>query len=90
MRKRVLIKVSGRVQGVFFRASAQAEAVRLGVAGWIKNDSEGAVRICAEGEEKTLQKFIAWCYNGSRFAEVEDINTQWREATGEFTDFTIR
>lgn len=64
MLKIVSIKVSGRVQGVFFRASTQQEAQKLGLKGWCMNLADGSVEIFAEGEGADLDQFTKWCYFG--------------------------
>ncbi|HEX9445657.1 MAG TPA: acylphosphatase, partial [Candidatus Binatia bacterium] len=66
---RVRAQIEGRVQGVFFRASAEAEANRLGVKGWVRNRPEGSVELVAEGERENLDDLIAWCRRGPRHAE---------------------
>ena len=64
--KQVHMVVHGQVQGVFFRASAQREARRLGLAGWVKNRGDGAVEILAEGEEDQVKDLLVchWCNAG--------------------------
>jgi acylphosphatase len=64
MRKRVGLKIYGKVQGVFFRDSSQRKAKELDLSGWIKNEPDGTVRITAEGEEKDLKELIEWCRAG--------------------------
>jgi acylphosphatase len=86
---RVRLLIEGRVQGVFFRASAQAEARRLGLTGWVRNRPDGAVEIVAEGERKKLHDLIAWCRHGPRGAEVENVRIGWEEFSGEFSAFRI-
>ena len=86
---RVRLLIEGRVQGVFFRASAQAEASRLGLTGWVRNRPDGGVEIVAEGERKKLDDWIAWCRYGPRGAEVENVRIEREEFGGEFTAFRI-
>lgn len=86
---RVHLLIEGRVQGVFFRASAQAEAGRLGLTGWVRNRPDGAVEIVAEGERKKLDDLIAWSRHGPRGAEVENVRIEWGEFSGEFSAFRI-
>jgi len=86
---RVHLLIEGRVQGVFFRASAQAEASRLGLTGWVRNRPDGAVEIVAEGERKKLDDLIAWCRHGPRGAEVENVRIEWKKFSGEFSAFRI-
>ncbi len=88
-RRRVNIKVTGQVQGVFFRYSTKAEAERLGLTGFVRNEPDGSVKIVAEGEEEALQKLVEWCRKGTEYSKVEKVDIMWQEATGEFTDFAI-
>lgn len=90
MAKQLQCTVRGRVQGVFFRASAQREARRLGVAGWVKNLPDGSVEILAEGEDEPLREFLAWMQRGPSSARVDRVDTKWRSFTGEYTDFRIQ
>jgi acylphosphatase len=64
------IRVTGRVQGVFYRASARAEAERLGLDGFVRNEPDGSVYAEAEGEKETLERFVEWCRRGPPQAEV--------------------
>lgn len=61
MVEHVKIKISGKVQGVFFRASAKEQADALGVVGFAQNQPDGSLYIEAEGEEEALDKFVNWC-----------------------------
>jgi len=70
---RIHLFVSGRVQGVGFRASARRRAGELGVGGWIKNLPDGRVEAVAEGPERSVEKMVRWCRRGPRRAEVENI-----------------
>ncbi len=83
------IVVSGKVQGVFFRASAQEEAQRLNLRGWVKNEADGSVHIEAEGEPKALQQLVDWCHQGPRFAEVTEVSTK-PGTVMHYTDFTVQ
>jgi acylphosphatase len=68
--KRLLIRVSGKVQGVFFRASAKDEADRLGITGIVRNEPDGSVFIDAEGQPEALTLFTHWCRQGPPRARV--------------------
>jgi acylphosphatase len=81
--------VRGRVQGVFFRASIQREARRLGLTGWVKNRPDGAVEVIAEGEEDQVKDFLGWAQHGPSTARVDKVDTRWRGYTGEFANFVI-
>jgi acylphosphatase len=87
--KQVHVIVRGRVQGVFFRASTQREARRLGLTGWVKNRGDGAVEVCAEGEETSLRQLCMWAEKGPTAARVEDVQVRWRAYGGEYADFRI-
>ena len=64
MAKHYNIKVSGRVQGVFFRVSTQREASRLGLAGFVRNEPDGSVYIEVEGEQDVIDKLLTWLRKG--------------------------
>jgi acylphosphatase len=87
--KRIHLVIRGRVQGVYFRASAAREAKRLGLTGWVKNRPDNAVELVAEGEEDQVKDFLAWAQHGPSTARVDKIETRWRSYTGEFASFTI-
>lgn len=87
--KRIHLLVRGRVQGVYFRATAQREARQHGLSGWVKNRTDGSVEIVAEGEEDDVKDFLTWAQTGPSTARVDDVDVRWRSYTGEFTDFRI-
>jgi acylphosphatase len=87
--KQVQLLVRGRVQGVYFRASAQREARRLGLTGWVKNRADGSVEIVAEGEEVAIRELYGWAQKGPSAARVDRVETRWRSYSGEFPDFRI-
>ena len=66
----VQLNIYGEVQGVFFRATAQSVAQRLGITGWIKNTNEGFVQALAVGDENALHQFIEWCHQGPEKSKV--------------------
>ena len=88
--KQVYLMVRGRVQGVFFRASTQREARRLGLTGWVRNHDAGHVEIVAEGEEEEIKELIAWANRGPSAARVERVDVRWRSFAGDFSDFRIQ
>jgi acylphosphatase len=87
--KQVQLVVRGRVQGVYFRASTQREAKRLGLTGWVKNRPDGNVDILAEGEEEGLKDLIAWANKGPSASRVERVDVRWRGFSGDYPDFRI-
>jgi acylphosphatase len=71
------VTVHGRVQGVFFRDSAQDEAERLGVAGWVRNRDDGAVEGWFEGDEDAVKALIDWCHaGGPPRASVQEVDAE--------------
>jgi acylphosphatase len=87
--KRIQVVVHGRVQGVFFRATAQREARQNGLTGWVKNRRDGSVEMVVEGEEDAVKDFLNWAQGGPSTARVDKVDTKWRSYTGEFSDFRI-
>lgn len=83
------IVVSGKVQGVFFRASTQEEAQRLNLRGWVKNEADGSVRIEVEGKSQALRQFIQWCHRGPQLAHVTNVRAE-PGAARNYTDFIVK
>ena len=79
----------GKVQGVWYRASTQEQALNLGLCGWVKNCSDGSVEIHAEGEKDILEQFIDWCRKGPPAAQVSTLDIEWVDSQG-LTDFEIQ
>ncbi len=86
-KKAARLIVRGKVQGVWFRASTEKEANRLGVTGWVRNCPDRTVEIFAEGPE--LREFIHWCRQGPPLAEVETVDVEWTHPE-DFDSFEIR
>src|SRR2546430_17233830 len=86
-RVRADVVVSGRVQGVFFRASAQQEALALGLTGEISNLPDGAVEAVVEGERRAVDAFVAWCKRGPSAARVERVRVKMGNPRDEFRAF---
>jgi acylphosphatase len=87
---RLHLIVRGRVQGVFFRATAQEEAERLGLVGWVRNRLDGAVEIVAEGDASALARLRSWAHDGPSGAYVESVEEIVETVTGEFHRFHVR
>jgi acylphosphatase len=66
--------VSGRVQGVFYRAACKTEADRLGVSGWARNLDDGRVEVVAEGEPAAVEALARWCRTGPSHARVTAVS----------------
>ncbi len=89
MSGRVHILVSGLVQGVCFRAATRERANALGLAGFVRNLSDGRVEIVAEGPRAALQALAAWARRGPPGSRVEAAATKWDKPTGEYSSFAI-
>ena len=87
---RARVVVSGRVQGVFFRASTQDAALEIGVNGWVRNLPDGRVEALFEGEREKVEKVIQWCGQGPQFSSVTNVEVSWEEYKGDLQDFIIR
>ena len=81
--------VSGRVQGVGFRYSAQRFAQRMGIKGWVRNDIDGTVTVHCEGPEEKVMKYVAWLRKGPAGAIVRDFRVREVEYQGIYPAFTI-
>jgi len=88
--KRISAIVSGRVQGVYYRASTETEARRLGVTGWVRNLSNGDVEFEAEGPEDIIDALIKWAYQGPEMAKVRNIQIKTMPISNENRLFFIR
>lgn len=87
--QQIHLKITGYVQGVFFRAETQNEARTLGLTGWVRNNSDGGVEILAQGPLEKLQELIDWCQNGPDRASVENVGISWEKPEKTFTNFEI-
>lgn len=82
------ILISGKVQGVYFRASAKHEADKLGIKGFVANKPDGKVYLETEGDQVSLEQFIEWCKLGPASAEVKTVDVSNGHIKN-FTDFRI-
>ena len=80
LRRRVVVR--GTVQGVGFRYYANAEAARLGVAGFVRNLDDGSVEVEAEGDPNAVAKFVDWARSGPPSASVASAEVSEREPAG--------
>ena len=88
--KRVSARITGRVQGVGFRNFTRRRARGLDVTGWVRNESDGSVRLEAEGPADALESLVEAVHNGPRMARVEDVDVDWSEAADAFKGFRVR
>lgn len=87
--KRIHAKVTGLVQGVFFRASTRDTARALGLNGWVQNMPDGSVELEAEGPEDKISQLVIWLNQGPQYARVRDVKVKEIPVTGEDTDFHV-
>lgn len=87
--KRLHVVVSGHVQGVGYRYFALEEAMRLGLTGWVRNDSSGDVEVLAEGPQSELETYLDALWRGPAAARVRAVSTEWSPASREFYNFQV-
>ncbi|HUH65068.1 MAG TPA: acylphosphatase [Syntrophales bacterium] len=87
--KRMHVIISGRVQGVFFRAYTRETAVHLKLKGWVRNLGDGSVEAVFEGDDKNVESMLEWCRKGPPHAVVKNVEATAETYSGEFHDFRI-
>ena len=88
--KKAHLVFEGRVQGVFFRASAQRIARELKLTGWVANRPDGTVEAQVEGSESDIEEMIARLKREVKAAEVRKVRAEWSEGEREFRIFEVR
>lgn len=73
---RLRIRVEGRVQGVFYRASTQSKALELGLSGWVKNGPDNSVLMEVQGQNEVVAKMVKWCAEGPIMARVDNLEQE--------------
>lgn len=86
---RAHVTISGRVQGVNFRANTREQARVVGVAGWVRNLEDGRVEAVFEGPRAAVKQLVSWCYSGPTHARIERVEVEWARPTGEEQGFRI-
>ncbi len=89
MKTRMLITVTGHVQGVCYRYFTGQQAQTLGVTGWVRNLPNGTVEGCFEGEENAVTSLVEWCGRGPEEARVDQVTVVRHDYLGEFQGFLI-
>lgn len=87
---RVHVYISGKVQGVFFRAYTRDKARELGLKGWVRNMRDGRVEAVLEGEKEKVEEMLRWCHKGSPYAIVKEVEVHEEPYTREFRSFEVR
>ena len=90
MKKSIHVIISGRVQGVFYRANTKQKAEFLGLTGWVRNTKDRKVEAVFEGEEETINDMIKWCYKGSSLSKVEEVKIIEEKEVKNFDSFEVR
>ncbi len=83
-------RISGRVQGVFYRASTRQKASQLGLVGWVRNRRDGGVEVLACGSNERLRELEAWLWHGPEHASVSAVTREAATAHDDFSDFAVR
>ena len=86
-KKTLHLVIHGRVQGVYFRDSMRREAQRLGVAGWVRNRTDGSVEAVVQGECADVDVIVRWAHRGPEYAHVERVEI--KQDDGSYTSFEI-
>jgi acylphosphatase len=87
---RAHLKISGRVQGVYYRYSMVREAQKLDLTGWVRNCEDGSVEALAQGGRANIEHLIAWSCQGPAGARVDSVEVQWQEPEQAFSGFVVR
>lgn len=88
MLQTISIKVTGKVQGVFYRQATKETAIDSGITGEVKNMPDGSVHIIATGNEDQLRNLVEWCRTGPKRAMVTDVRAE-KISFKSFTSFSI-
>lgn len=87
---RIELRVTGYVQGVFFRASTLRRAAALELVGWVRNLPDGGVEVVAEGPRSACEALLDYCGHGPSGARVDDVEVRWGAPGGEIDGFAVR
>ena len=83
------LRITGKVQGVWYRASAKDKAIALDLKGKVWNESDGAVGILVQGHEDIVSEFVEWCKKGPMLAEVNDVEVHEQPVRELYQSFEI-
>ena len=87
--KHYKLHITGRVQGVWYRASSHAKALELDLTGFVRNNPDGSVYAEIEGPQEALEAFVEWAKNGPAHAEVREVKVEEGDPVG-FFEFEVR
>ena len=88
--KRIHARVTGRVQGVFYRASTRDKARSLGLTGWVMNMPDGSVELEAQGPDERVDELVSWLYEGPPYAKVQDVEISELSLSDQEDSFEVR
>ncbi len=83
------LHITGKVQGVWYRASAKDKAISLGLRGKVWNQPDGSVGALVQGDDNDITAFVEWCREGPMLAEVNDVAIHEVMSTELFSSFEI-
>ncbi len=83
------LKITGRVQGVFYRSNAQKQAKILDLTGYIKNMPDDSVEAIVQGEKESIELFIEWAKEGPSSAKVNNVAVNWQPLEQKLPSFRI-
>lgn len=81
--------ITGKVQGVAYRAYVQDSATELELTGYVKNNHDGTVTVCAQGMTDVLKSFVEYLHEGSLLAVVEGVAVEWGSVKKTYTEFSV-
>jgi acylphosphatase len=84
------IRISGQVQGVFFRESMRQQANQLGITGWVRNRNDGTVEAVVQGDAPSVEQLIEWSRRGPGRAQVERVTIEPVEDGIDYASFDIK
>ena len=88
--KTVHVVISGRVQGVWFRATTKQQADKRNIVGWVRNTSDGKVEAVFQGNENQVDDMVSWCYEGSSLSHVDTVDVTSIDEDSQFQKFQVR
>ncbi len=83
------ITCRGRVQGVFYRASTRDKAIELGLRGFVRNELNGDVFVCAQGSDDKIDQLVHWCRSGPPLAQVSNVELVWVDIEEVYSSFSV-
>lgn len=87
--KQALLKITGKVQGVFYRAAAEVQAEKYGLNGYARNMPDGSVQCLIQGEDISIEEFIKWAKVGPPKAKVDNVKVEYQGIKESYSAFEI-